>query len=193
LEAAKKRFSIGHRSAIVMAMVVLVTNWAAVRLMPYEVNRSEILTAVDDIWRQVPNTAILIPWSYTDFHFLQVMRPNRPIFNVNGNLPSPSALAVAWNKRATCWYGDSFLNSPSRLEALMRQRPIYYLGWHEYPPLETASEWTRALGLVGLSRSIAALPSRDHLTESWVWKSGNYRFEQKGRSGQYLWYQLTTK
>ena len=193
IEAAARRFSLGAKATVTIVVAALGMNWIFLRVMPYELNRPEMLSAVQLIRAEESDAAILTPWAYTDFHFLKLMRPDIPVFNINGDLPGdqPTSLNDAWQRRSVHWYGQTFLNSPARLQELLETRPVYYLGWHRYPPIESVEHGLRAFGLASLADIVGRLQSKDHLHESWVWRSRNYSFAEGGRSGQYVYGRVT--
>ena len=171
---------------------VLIVNYVSVRIMPYELDEPKLIEAVHLLQRQSPSAAILLPWAYTDFHFLKSMFPESRIYNVHGELNADGSnpLAIEWQARLRSWYGDSYLDSPERLRALMEERAVYYVGWRTYMPLENLIRWTKAAGLATLSAKLNALPMQDHLTSSWVWRWPHYWLEWIEHSGPYELYQL---
>jgi hypothetical protein len=188
-----KSFKAKKVVAGVALAAVLIVNYVSVRIMPYELDEPKLVEAVHILQRQSPLAAILLPWAYTDFHFLKSMFPESRIYNVHGDLNADGSnpLAIEWQARLRSWYGDSYLDSPERLRALMEERVVYYVGWRTYMPLENIKRWTKAAGLATLSAKLDALPLQDHLTSSWVWRWPHYRLEWIGHSGPYELYQLT--
>ena len=95
------------RSVIVAGLVLMVSlNAVVVRLMPYELDAKAIMSAAGSIASTDRQAAILIPWSYTDYHFLRIMMPEAQLFNVDGSAHnSPS-----WRARMTEWYGETYID-----------------------------------------------------------------------------------
>jgi len=184
-------------SHLLLAGVLLFTisaNVFLVKLMPYELDRSALLRTVDSILGSDNSACLLVPWSYSDFHFLRIMRPEARIFNVNTptSVDGTSLLSAAWQSRLKRFYGDRYLSNPDELNRILRHGRVYYLGWGKYPPLENAKEMARSVGLDGMSRLLDKVSGMDHLAQSWIWHSKHYHFEPKGQSGQYRYYLLTT-
>ena len=178
--------------ASVALAAVLSVNYIALRLMPYELDEPHLLEAVRLVQQRDTSAAILLPWAYTDFHFLQSRFPASRIYNVHGKLQADGSnpLAPEWQTRLRHWYGDAYLDSPERLQALMEERAVYYVGWRTYMPLDHVKQWIRAAGLTTLVAKLDAMPLQDHLTSSWVWRWPPYRMEWIGHSGPYELYQL---
>ena len=173
--------------------IILVTlfNVVTVRLMPYELNQSSITDAVNQIYSLDKTSIILIPWAYTDFHFLHVMFPGKNIINVHsGHRGNERNLDEVWENRLKKWYGDNYLQTPERFNGLFKKGTIFYLSWRKYPPVEEASRIANAIGFEQVSQYLDNLPLIDHLTESWVWHSPAYRFEWVWNCGQYEIYKV---
>lgn len=171
---------------------ILASSWMTIRLMPYELDRPALLSAVDEIEARSPGAAILIPWAYTDFNFLYVMRPSASIYSVHSPTePGVSApLVQAWHDRYREWYGGRHLTEPSELQGLMRRGPVYYLGWHRYPPLEFVERMAQRIGFSGLVERLRSIELIDHLDASWVADSRELVRTPAGRVGQYEYYRV---
>lgn len=178
----------------VAAFITLVTviNAINIQLMPYELDRNSMLTTVKTIYKQSNNSIILIPWTYTDYHFLNVMFPGRNIFNVHSVEieEKDPVLHDLWENRLKKWYGNKYLQSKADLNSYLIKYPVYYLGWHKYPPAEYARKIFNIIGFKKLSQYISDLPLKNHIEESWVWNSPEYRMELKGNCGQYEYYRV---
>jgi hypothetical protein len=174
---------------------ILLINTLILDLMPYELDRREILQAVHQIQELDGEAAILIPWTYTDFNFLFLVKPDSPIYNVNfpNKKWDSSPSTIAWKDRLEGWYGEAYVDSPVKLRQITMKRPVYYLGWRKYPPAENAKKMLEFFGFKFLSNLVENLPLRDHLTESWVWYFPEYSFQPVGRCGQYEYYRLTKR
>ena len=57
-------------------VLVLGMNGLIVKVMPYELDRVALTRTVNTILQQDSQATILIPWTYTDFHFLQMVFPD---------------------------------------------------------------------------------------------------------------------
>jgi len=190
-----KRLRTDRIRAGVAAIALLLTlgvNHLAVALMPYELDRHAILRAVAQIVeRGGPEAYILVPWAYTDFHFLAVMRPDLNVVNVN--FPSQqrvdTRILETWVQRLQKTYGNRYLIDPNRLRRLMDSHDVYYLGWRRYPPLEAAGALAAAIS-ERLEQVIGGLGATDHLTQSWLWTDPGLKFHLVNKVGQYEIYDL---
>jgi hypothetical protein len=160
--------------------------------MPYELDRPALLSAVDEIEARSPGASILIPWAYTDFNFLYVMRPSAAIYSVHSPAePDVSVeLVESWHDRYREWYGGRHLTEPSELEELMKRGSVYYLGWHRYPPLEFVERIAERIGFRALVERLRSIELIDHLDASWVVDSGELVRTPAGRIGQYEYYRV---
>ena len=84
-----------------LAVLVIGFNYIVVRLMPYELDRPAILSAVREIQSLDSDARILVPWSYSDFNFLRVMLPDASIYNVNSPEVGATELEnnLLWKRR----------------------------------------------------------------------------------------------
>ena len=131
----------GWRFRYVMAVGLLLftisLNAVIVRLMPYELDGRALLEAVDRILQSDSRASVLVPWAYSDFHFLRVMRPEAQVFNVNTPTTQDgvSVLDEGWRFRLKHFYGDRYLAAPEDVNQILKSGPVYYLSWGKYPPL----------------------------------------------------------
>jgi len=187
----------GRLSRLMLVGVLLFAlsfNVFLVKLMPYELDRRALLRTVDSILESDKSVSVLVPWSYSDFHFLRVMRPDARIFNVNTPMAADGtpSLSAEWQSRLKRFYGYRYLSNPDELNRVLSHGHVYYLGWGKYPPLENAKETVQSVGLGSISRLLDKVSGMDHVTQSWVWYSKQYHFEPKGQSGQYQYYLVST-
>ena len=170
-----------------LLLVILGANEVIVRLMPYELDRPALLEAVREIQAKDVNAYILVPWAYTDFHFLRLMLPDVPIFNVNMARPYTGGpeLLTAWKERYDSWYGDRYVAGTGRIHEMLAESPVYYLGWRTYPPLQNVRNFFRYIGLNSLDQLLGQLDLLNHLAQSEVWDAPDLRLEPAGHSGQY--------
>ncbi len=183
------------RAAVIAAILAgLGLNALAVPLMPYEVDRPAILSAVRQIERADPDARILVPWAYSDFNFLRAVVPDADIYCVYLPEPVDPRYETAWRERYRNWYGERYLTDPGGLRELLRDGPVYYLGWDIYPPLQNARTIAQAIGLRSVSEHLAAVARgklANHLEESWIWRAGGLlKLERLGRVGQYQYFRV---
>jgi hypothetical protein len=181
-----------RNSAIVLIALIAPANALPVALMPYEIDRKSILEVADTYARADADSALLVSWSYTDFHFLRYARPDANIFNVHSPRGDPGSLSREWDNRLRSWYGDRYITSNEALAEIEGRGSIFYLGWGVYPPVETLQLWARYLGLDSLSNRIARLPFLVHEEQSWLWADNRHELKPIASHGRYNVYEVHT-
>lgn len=178
---------------LVFVTLTLVINFISVRLMPYELDRPEMMAAVSSIKNKNPEAAILVPWSYTDYNYLRLVLPESNIYNVNSpvNFSIDNAIETQWQSRFKQWYGDRYIINKGRVEELLKHGEVYYLGWRVYPPVQNVIDFANIIDLTPLSEALNDMQMTDHRQESWIWASPDYKLELSGRSGQYEYYRVS--
>ena len=177
--------------AIGVLVMVVVLNAIPVALMPYEIDRNAILDIVDTYVPENSNATLLIPYSYSDFHFLRYARPGSNVINVYAPGGDLNNISTEWNDRLRSWYGDRYVTDPETIIEILGRGHVFYLGWGVYPPIETVMTWAGAIGLDSLQQWLSRLYTQEHRAESWLWKSPRYNFEPIWRHGQYTVYAVT--
>ncbi len=179
----------------VSILLVLGLNILFVRLMPYELDRVSLTKTVNTILQQNQRASILIPWTYTDFHFLRMMFPEASIKNVHTPHGGTEVLSFdpKWEKRLSDWYGDAFTAKISQVIPLWERGKVFYVSWTYYPPVEFVKRVSEVLGLSFLSRKIGQLDLLNHQEESWLWGYPGLKFSPVGEIGQYSYFSLTQK
>lgn len=177
---------------VVIAMAVTL-NKAMILLMPYELHRPSLESALERITAEDADAVILVPWAYTDYHYLDIMLPGADIYNVHSPAADADTDTVqAWQRRYRDWYGSGYIGNMNELHALAGGRSIYYLGWQLYPPVENVRMLARAAGWDGLDHMLGGLGLMNHLEQSWVWHSHDIDRRYAGTVGQYDYYRLST-
>lgn len=170
--------------------VALFLNSALTALMPYELNRQALLKLVDSYIPNTPETVILVPWSYTDFHFLQFARPDRQLANVHTPVQSLSGIDNQWGERLHEWYGDQYVTEQEGDRITMKWDSAYYIGWGVYPPVNTMITWAQLFGFDRIVRILRSLDLVDHKSQSWVWHSDRLDIMTITSVGQYTLYSV---
>ena len=171
-----------RRRAVALAAAVIIIaagNYVLIGLMPFELDRTALLGVVDDVRQRSADAAILVPWAYTDYHFLRVMAQDGQIYNVNTPSGKTSDLADAWRARFRDWYGRGYLDDPRRLREMLAERRAYYVGWRKYPPLQ---EWilrARGFGFDRWADLLEGIPLQDHIQTSWLWDANGFRLTKE--------------
>jgi hypothetical protein len=180
-------------AAMVFVVLALLVNTLIIILMPYELDKNSMLTAVKKIKKAGHEPFILVPWAYTDFLFLRIMAKGIRVYNVNTPNGQLDSLSSEWRSRLRMWYGDSYIDNDDKLIKLLNAGSGFYLGWRRYPPIETVDYFAEKIGLDSLAQYLKSLPFKNHLTESWVWYSSRFLLKLTGKSGQYEYYSLCLK
>lgn len=181
---ARSLTHLAPRSLVIMLAMAFI-NWLAVPLMPYEVDRAAILRAADRYAPRGSDSILLVPWSYTDFHFLRFARPDGRIYNVHTPAGAPDSVTTKWADRLHDWYGDHYIPDVDALAAVGQQGPVYYLGWGVYPPIQTLLSWADKVPVDVISQRLGSQSFMQHREQSWLWTAPGNRFELAESFGQY--------
>lgn len=176
---------------VISSVSIFLFNAITVQLMPYELDRHALKQALQNIRAEDANAAILIPWSYTDFNYLQLVQPE-DVFNVNSPPASdiPPKLNGQWVQRYRSWYGDSYVKDQADLRRLSSYSSIYYLGWKSYPPIQSIVELAQQFGFGSVGDRLKGLNLLNHLEQSWLWGDSRLSLEPAGKAGQYYYYKV---
>jgi hypothetical protein len=199
LEALRERLtSLGWRFlfkgalAGVLGVTVIGGTAVAQRIMPYETDAKQLIRAVEAEAPPSSLITILLPWNYSDFHFMRFLFPERSIYlvqsavNSNGDVIEDSD----WTAQFVSAYGDHFLPSSEALPAGFSERKLVYIGWTILPSLQNLHDFLICLGWHGLAERFAALPFTDHMTQSWLWRHPQFPMRESARYGQYRVYEV---
>jgi len=156
--------------AVALALGVVSANALALSVLPFEIDRPAIADLAFGPELDAPGASLLVPWAYSDYHYLRTIAPERPIYfvhvpRVDGHL---RPYTPEWKQRLTEWYGDRVLWGPDDLAPLLRAGPVYYLAWGVHPPLETWSARLRSLGFDAAAEFVRGLGGVEHGDQSWV-------------------------
>ena len=188
-----------HRQPVLLTRIVIVAiasisvlNAVLIVLMPYEIERKDILRIVDDYVPEGSDGTLLVPYFYSDFHFLRFARPMTEILNVYAPDGDPAKVSPEWDERLRDWYGDRYVTDPAVIDRILVGGHAYYLGWGVYPPIETMEHWAKMLGMEWLRERLAELGLEEHSAQSWLWNSPRYALSPVARYGQYTLYAVTS-
>jgi hypothetical protein len=194
IDVILKRVGLMNGRLLTAGAVVIISliNIPSIRLMPYELDRPSLVAAVEKITEQDSKATILVPWAYTDFHFLRVMKPELKdnLYNVNSDNGELTPVESLWQQRFRKWYGKNYLIDPAGLDTLVADGPTYYVGWKRYPPVEQLSQFVGYLGSSKLLALFEGIRLRNHLAASWIWNNENYSLIMAGKVGQYEYYKV---
>lgn len=181
------RPSFQKAAAVVVILSLAVTGGLAQRVMPHEVRWDQQFQILDKLDRRYGKGAyaLLIPWSYTDFHFLRFAFPERSVYNVH-TPDLAEAKKPFWSgdlAKTQGYYGARLLRSREEVSAV--ELPAVYLGFgvnHTAANLLAIADWLHWEKVAARIRGAGLL---DHLDTSWMWRSLSYSFEPVARAGHY--------
>jgi len=176
--------------ALVLCVVPLVS-WATLPFMPYEMNAGELRRLVNRVHEIDTRAAVLVPWNYTDFHYLRVAFPNRAIYLVQSPVNEEGEVVVEshWLRRRQNAYGDAFIADTASLKRL-EGRALYYIGHGVLPPLQNLARVASVLGLKVVAKRIDDMNPLNHIAHSWMWNSPDFVFYLVARDGNYRLYRV---
>jgi hypothetical protein len=197
VETAWRRLLVnGRRSALSGwllgsgGVLLLAGSAAAQPFMPYEAQANDLVALVqaettsDDV-------AVLLPWSYSDFHLLRFVFPDKPVYLVQ-SARTESGQPVddqIWTDQYRRLYGARYIPD-ARALATITQHRLLYVGWTILPSLHNAAQLLEELGLGGYSELLLGAGVRDHLSESWLWSDPAFRLSYVIQREQYMVYEV---
>ena len=180
------RRPLGGAAVAVGLFALVITSTLAQRIMAHEVEPAAVRRVIADLDRDFGpgNYRIVVPWLYSDFHYLRVARPDLDVYTVF--TPNTPELSVRWQKLQ---YGA---RSVACLEELRQLRePVVYLGFIESMPVANLRQMIDAIPVKGLKQwvdsKIAQSSSESHYQASWMYGDPNIRLIPAGRQSHYRW------
>jgi hypothetical protein len=178
--------------AVVLAAAVVLPNAVCLSVLPYEIDGTALRELMEGQELTAPGATLLVPWAYSDFHYLVTLWPDRAIAFVhrprrNGRLVVYSEV---WRERLRRWYGSSFVDGRDDLEPSLGTGPVYYLAWGRHPPLERWAERLNRAGLASLSDRVLSLAGESHGDQSWLVEEPGLELVPVSGAGQYTLYRL---
>jgi hypothetical protein len=82
---------------------------------PYEMSSRELAAAVQRIRSTHPQGAILVPWNYTDYHFLALAFPDAPVYLVQSPVDTRGRVVRDewWERKQRLIYGSAYIGNES--------------------------------------------------------------------------------
>lgn len=181
-----------QRRMLSMALILLVLPAAtAVSLpfLPFEMSSVELTRSAQRVWDRNPRTALLIPWNYTDYHFLKFAFPDRPVYLVQSPVDDQGQVFrdEPWERRQARNYGDAFIGNRADMVRVAEAERVY-LGQGILPPIQNLRRLAGQLHLEGVVRRLDAMQPRNHITESWMWEDPQVQLREAFVIGQYTAY-----
>jgi Domain of unknown function (DUF5060)/Protein of unknown function (DUF4038)/Putative collagen-binding domain of a collagenase len=189
-----RNWSRSLRAATASLLGVIIVGGAAVAqpLMPYESNTDRLIQAVQSEAPTKNSAVILVPWNYSDFHFLRFAFPDRPIYLVQSaaNERGESVEDPVWTRRFAEMYGSRYLVNATAVPSEFFERKLLYVGWTILPSLQNLHELFILLGLTRLAAYFEASRFRNHMSESWLLYDSRFAMRELSQYGQYQVYEV---
>jgi hypothetical protein len=162
-------------------------------LMPYESDTKRLVQAVQTEAPPPSTAVILVPWNYSDFHFLRFAFPERPIYLVQ-SAATERGQAVddpVWTARFAAIYGKHYLRGAADFPAEFESRRILYIGWTVLPSLQNLRQLFISFGFNRLAGYLEPSRFRNHMIESWLVRDARFGMSEISRFGQYQVFEVT--
>jgi len=187
----------GHslRAVSVGVLVAIVIGGGAVAqpFMPYESNTNRLIQAIQSEAPDPDSAVILVPWNYSDFHFLRFAFPDRPVYLVQSaaNERGEAVQDAVWTAQFSTIYGDHYLPSPENFPTEFSKRRMLFIGWTVLPSLQNLHNFFMSFGLTRLAGYVEANRFRNHMTESWLISDSRFAMRELSHYGQYQVYEVS--
>lgn len=149
-----------------VALIMAGSNYYIQPKTTHELDISAYENVMGWIRKTAPHQPILIPWGWSDYHFLRMAYPEEPVYLANTSTffaPTNFVRDVStWGDTLERWYGDRYIDDLADLKRL--KKPWLFLSW-EVPGYNT-HHW------------------------SWVWDDPNLRRTLVYKHKKYRVYQL---
>lgn len=176
------------RNAAILAGVTLVAvvGYVTQPFMPFEMSSRQLVEATRLAWADAPDAAVLLPWNYTDYHFLAFSFPDRPVYLVQSAVDREGRpyRDLAWERRMGRVYGENFLVDLERVEQLGNVEKVY-VGHGILPPFSNLGRLATTIGASWVVERLRAMEPRVHVTESWMWIDPRVRLVPRAQVGEY--------
>ena len=155
------RSPLGRASMATAVATLVLSGTLAQSIMAHEVESGAIRRVITDLDRRFGRGeySVVVPWMYTDFHYLRVVYPELDVYSVFTS--GRDALSPSWQRR---YYGPRAIVSLGDLQRL--RQPIVYLGFEETMPIANFRRLMQTLPLDGLAEwadeKIAQLSDGSH-------------------------------
>jgi hypothetical protein len=97
----------------------------------YELDTNAYENVMGWIRNAAPHQPILVPWGWSDYHFLRMAYPEEPVYLANTTTffaPTNYVREVSkWGDTLERWYGDRYVGNLATLKRL--ERPWLFLSW----------------------------------------------------------------
>jgi hypothetical protein len=129
------------------------------------------------------NYAILTPYTYTDFHYLRFVYPDRSIYTVQ----------TVFESQLNNWsyYPNQVVTDLAGLRTIDAE--LVYLGFHENFAVENLRRLVGAIPVPILVKQFEKTEFQDHLALSWMWGNPGLVFDEPLREGHYFAYPVRVR
>jgi hypothetical protein len=162
-------------------------NNLALAVMMHEVRMDQL----DDVVERLDQAygrdyAILVPWSFTDFHYLRFAYPDRAVYSVQSVFEDRSA--AWWRQMQDQYYGKHVIRSVDELAALDTQ--LVYLGFEENFSVANLRAIVSYVPFFHLESQFQKVHFINHLALSWMWQDPNVILTERFQAGYYRVYDV---
>lgn len=175
-------------TTLVAVFIIIMTSGSilAQYFIPYETNAHHLIRAVQHATHLEKQSVILIPWNYTDYHFLAFVFPENPVYLVQSaaNDRGERVDDQIWAKKRLDNYGERFLPDAHALDAFSGHT-MFYIGWTILPSLQNLRDFLLTIGFRRLASQVDPSKFMNHMTQSWLWKHPQFKMHEITRYGQY--------
>lgn len=166
-------------------LTVVGSNALALAVMMHEVRMDHLDDVVERLDRAYGHDyAILVPWTFTDFHYLRFVYPDQAVYSVQSVFENRNA--AWWRQLQDRYYGKRIIRSVGELAAL--DTNLVYLGFEENFSVANLRTIVSYVPFLGLERQFQKAQFIDHLALSWMWESSDVRLTERFRRGYYQVY-----
>jgi hypothetical protein len=164
-------------------LMVAGSNGIALAIMPHELRMDQLDEIIDRLDRtEGGEYAILIPYVYTDFHYLRFVYPERGVYAVQSVFEGPHD-DDWWRGLQDEYYGKRVIRSVRELAGL--DAKLVYLGFEENFSVANLENLTSFVPILGLDRHFQQAQFLNHLTLSWIWQNPDVVLAERFRVGHY--------
>jgi hypothetical protein len=164
------------------------SNALALAIMMHEVRMDHLADVVERLDRAYgPDYAILVPWTFTNFHYLRFVYPDRQIYSVQSVFEDYRS-AVWWRQMQDRYYGKQVIRSMDELTTFGSK--LVYLGYDENFSVANLRTVVSFVPFLGLERQFQKARFINHLAMSWMWEDPNVILTERFRRGYYRVYDV---
>ena len=170
-------------SGVVAIFMVASSNALATAIMAHEVRMDQLDEVIERLDRtERRDYAILVPYVYTDFHYLRFAYPERNVYSVQSVFEGHRD-AEWWRRLEDDYYGKRVIRSVDGLTTL--DANLVYLGFEENFSVANLRAITSFVPVLGRERHFRQSRFLNHLTLSWLWQNPQVILTERFQVGHY--------